>query len=271
VAQAPVSGPRELLPDAPPSIRVEYRPPENPAHQPLYDEMRQRRILERMADVLALVHLPRPVTLTFVGCDGDSNAYYDVDSATIRFCYEFLADIRKAAEVKQTNPIVPMQDSKDGPMVFVMLHETGHAVIEQLKVPVLGRREDAADTFAAIHLLRMGKGMCLRLLAGAAWAYGHDGMSGALDDTDFSDTHSLDSQRYYNLLCLAYGSDPAFFTDLVTRGFLPEARAEGCAEEYHQAIYALQKLVMPALDERDLSAHARGDEPRSFRRAQADE
>jgi hypothetical protein len=129
------------------------------------------------------------------------------------------------------------------------LHETGHAVIEQLKVPVLGREEDAADTFAAVNMLRMEHAECQRMLAGAAWAYGHDAEMDKLDQTDFSDTHSLDAQRYYNLLCMAYGRDTQFFGGLVARGLLPKERAVDCVAEYKQAYYAVQKLLMPTLAE----------------------
>ena len=43
-----------------------------------------------------------------------------------------------------------------GNMLFVLLHELGHAVITQMGLPVLGRMEDAADTFAVFMLLQMG-------------------------------------------------------------------------------------------------------------------
>ena len=36
-----------------------------------------------------------------------------------------------------------------GNMLFVLLHELAHAAITQMGLPVLGRMEDAADTFAA--------------------------------------------------------------------------------------------------------------------------
>ncbi len=39
-----------------------------------------------------------------------------------------------------------------------------------------------------------------------------------------ADEHSLDEQRFYNTTCLAYGSDPTAFADLVTEGVIPKAR-----------------------------------------------
>jgi len=232
---------------APPPVRTEYVQPTDPAHQALYEDMRDRRVLEQLAEVLTVVHLPRPLTLRFTGCDGTSNAWYDPDDASVSFCYEYLADIRKAAVTGNLGK-VPLQEAMDGPTVFVLLHETGHAVFDLLKVPILGREEDAADSFAALTLLRLGKGVALRMLRGAAWGYAHEAHARTMDDSDFADVHGLDSQRYYNILCMAYGSDPEYFAAAVKDGKLPPERAEGCADEFHQAVFAMQKLVAPAID-----------------------
>jgi hypothetical protein len=209
--------------------------------------MRDRRVLEQLAEVLSVVHLPRPLTLRFSGCDGESNAWYEPEDGSVTFCYEYLADIRKAAVTGRLGK-VPLQEAIDGPTVFVLLHETGHAVFDLLKVPILGREEDAADAFAAVALLRLGNGVALRMLRGAAWSYAHEAHSRKADESDFADVHGLDSQRYYNILCMAYGSDPDYFAAAVKDGKLPPERAEGCADEYHQAVFAMQKLVSPAID-----------------------
>ena len=43
----------------------------------------------------------------------------------------------------------------------------------------------------------------------------------------FAGVHSLDAQRFYDLLCMAYGSDPEGFDYLVGQGNLPADRAAG--------------------------------------------
>ena len=235
------------------SVAFEYVKPTNPAHEVLYAEMKERQVLEKFANVLGILRLPKTLTLRFKGCNGTSNAFYlDVD-ASISFCYEFLDDIKKAAKKsRKKGALVTLDDAVDGPVAFFMLHETGHAVFDLLKVPVLGKEEDAADAFAAITILRLGKEQSLRLLRGAAWAYAQDASTAKLDESDYSDIHSLDSQRYYNLLCLAYGSDPEYYADAVKRGKLPADRARWCGIEYHQALYAIQKLIAPSIDQRKL-------------------
>jgi hypothetical protein len=69
-----------------------------------------------------------------------------------------------------------------------------------------------------------------------------------VDESDFADVHGLDAQRLYNVLCMAYGSDPDSYRGLVDRGYLPKDRAEGCADEYAQVGYAVNKLISDSLD-----------------------
>ena len=55
-----------------------------------------------------------------------------------------------------------------GNTLFVLLHEMGHVLIAEMKLPVLGREEDAADTFAALAMLKVGTSFSQRVLAAAA-------------------------------------------------------------------------------------------------------
>lgn len=245
---APTALAPQVIAAADPPVRIEYREPSNPAHARLYADVRSRHILEHLAECLSVLRVPRTITLSFTGCDGDSNAYYADETAIVTFCYEYLSDIyRGAAEYHDRHPTTPLGHMIDGPVAFVLLHESGHAVFDLLQVPILGRMEDAADYFAAVHLLRMGK-EAARLLAGAAWAYRHDTRSTELDESDFADSHGLDAQRYYNIVCLAYGSDPSYYRTVLNDAALPENRAEWCGLEYRQALYAVQKLISPYME-----------------------
>ena len=126
-------------------IRVEYVLPKNPAHQPIYERLKQARALERIQTLLSPLRLPRPLLLKVSGCDGEANAWYDEGFVTV--CYEYLADILKNAPEETLPSGITRQDAILGPFVDVFLHESGHAVFDILKVPVLGREEDAADFF----------------------------------------------------------------------------------------------------------------------------
>ena len=56
------------------------------------------------------------------------------------------------------------------------------------------------------------------------------------------------AQRFFNLLCTAYGSDPKLFADVIKEGFLPEDRAVGCEREYLQLSHAFETLIRPHID-----------------------
>jgi len=228
-------------------FRSAYDPPKDPKHQALYEQLKSTRSLEKFAEAAASIRLPKPLLIKFAGCDGTSNAWYEPTDGTVTFCYEYVAELERGASGSSAHGIPP-DVAWQGGVAFVLLHETGHALFDLLKVPILGREEDAADNVAAFLLLRAGEGIARKVLGGAAWMYLHDSKGRLPDESDFADVHGLDSQRFYNVLCLAYGSNPASFKGMVDKGYLPKERAEGCNEEYRQVAYAVKKLIDPSVD-----------------------
>src|SRR5215475_11390118 len=55
-----------------------------------------------------------------------------------------------------------------GNTLFILLHEMGHVHISEMNLPVLGREEDEADTYAAIMLLKIGTSFSQRILTTAS-------------------------------------------------------------------------------------------------------
>ena len=185
--------------------------------------------------------------MKFEGCDGDSNAWYEDDAITV--CYEYIDDIFRNAPRETTPAGVTRADAILGPTLEVFLHEAGHAVFDYLKVPVLGREEDAADQFATYLLLQFAKSDARRLIIGVAYSYNLDASKPSTKQNPFAEEHSLPAQRFYNSLCMAYGADEKLFADLIERGYLPKDRAEGCADEYDQISWAMKKLIGPYIDQ----------------------
>jgi hypothetical protein len=69
------------------------------------------------------------------------------------------------------------------------------------------------------------------------------GNSGAPKLKDFASVHGTPAQRLFNLLCLAYGSDPKTFAGIREMDLLPKDRADGCEGEYRQVDHAIRKLI----------------------------
>jgi hypothetical protein len=67
--------------------------PKDPAHQTIYQQLKQLRALERIQELLSPFRLPHQLLLKVAGCDGVSNAWYEENEITV--CYEFLNDILK--------------------------------------------------------------------------------------------------------------------------------------------------------------------------------
>jgi len=84
-----------------------------------------------------------------------------------------------------------------GNTLFVLAHEMGHGLINEMNMPVLGREEDAADSFAIVTALKMDSKFSERVLIegakGLVLNAKRDKKEG--DAPAFYDEHGLDPQR----------------------------------------------------------------------------
>ena len=124
-----------------------------------------------------------------------------------------------------------------GNLLFVLLHEVGHVLITELGLPVLGREEDAADAYASIKILSMKDEFSDQVLAAAAkgWFYGDRRDRMELTPVVYYDSHSLNQQRAYQIVCYMVGSDPEKFAALADETNLPEERRSTCQGDFSNA------------------------------------
>lgn len=125
-------------------------------------------------------------------------------------------------------------------LVYVYLHELGHAAISELRIPVVGREEDAVDEFAAMLFVSAGKG---DYAVAAADYYGIRAENYKQDF--FSDTHSLDPQRFANIYALMYGSDPETF--VFVKDMIPAERYTRAAFDFQKKWTSWRSLLRPYL------------------------
>ena len=230
-------------------ILIEYVKPHNSAHQPLYEQIKERRVLEKVQEIFSPFRLPIDLTFKMIGCDGRSNAWYHRPSITL--CYEYLDEIRQHAPKDTTPSGVTPLDAVAGQFFYVVAHEFGHAVFDLLQLPSFGNFEDVADQFSTYLLLHVGKHDARRMISGAAYSY-----KSALESPiafvplkAFSDVHGLPAQRFFNLVCLAYGADPKAFADTTEEKYLPPERSGDCPRAYSQIAFAFQRLISPHIDQ----------------------
>jgi Putative metallopeptidase len=132
-----------------------------------------------------------------------------------------------------------------GNLLFTLLHELGHAAINQFNLPVLGREEDAADSFAATRLIRVGSSFSDQVVAGAAQSWflmdRRDRKEG--DTVPYYDEHGPDQQRAYQIVCFVVGSNASKFKKLADETKLPDDRRDSCADDFRTAAKSWDALL----------------------------
>ncbi len=189
--------------------------------------MRGDAMLQDLADsVNALFVIPENIGLRFSECE-ESNAYFSVEDKEITLCAELLADMDKSLTESY-----PDEDDRRkavaGAFTATALHEVGHALVSVLEIPITGREEDAVDQLSAWVLIEADMGDAV---LSAAETY-YTAEAEETDQETLADEHSLNQQRYFNMVCWVYGSDPDGNADLLEDWELPKARAEQCPDEY---------------------------------------
>lgn len=138
-----------------------------------------------------------------------------------------------------------------GNIEYLLVHELAHFVITEKNVPILGPVENAADYMATLALIReepldpAQQDRAERFLLATAGAFEASWQAGTHQGTavPYWGEHALSIQRFYNIACLLYGSDPTAFASVPERAGMPATRAQSCVAEYARAAAAFDWLV----------------------------
>jgi hypothetical protein len=175
-----------------------------------------------MQEMLSPFHLPEELTIKAAECCV-VNSWYKRENfkPTVTICYEYLRHISEYLPNETSPAGVTPDDATAGQFYWLTLHEVSHAIFDMFDVPIFGHPEDAADNFATYILLQFGRGQ--------ARAYLGDYQRNPVVRKRiavFADNHGLPEERFYNLLCLAFGADPVQFAD--AGNYLPSTRSSNC-------------------------------------------
>jgi hypothetical protein len=225
-------------------FKVEHLGVTTPRYVEIDKQVRSEKLLEKAADKLnrALV-LPVDITLRTQDCN-QVNAFYDPADHSVTMCYElmehFYQTFRGSGD-SQSESYKRMYDA----VRFVFLHEIGHALIDIYKLPVTGNEEDAADRLSAfVNLKELGE-EGVRACFAAAAAFQIESKRSTPGQRNLADEHLLQEQRFYNSLCMIYGSNTAKYENIVTEGYLPKERAVRCQTEFQRTVDGWTKLIAP--------------------------
>lgn len=246
-------------------FRVAYLPAAA-EHAELADLLREHAVFTELAEtIVENVRLPRSVSVKFMEC-GEENAFYDPGEPEIRICYELIASLSNGvfSEIED--------DSLHGAAVlnatmFILLHEIGHALVGELRLPVGIGEENQVDAIAvyllldesdaekagnaeptvAIDTLDVDSNDALQAVIDGAVAL--RGGADEFDDSDFADVHGLGPQRFFNIVCWAYGARPDDRAELARELGLPQERMDTCPEDYQRLAQSVRQWLAPHIRE----------------------
>lgn len=222
---------------------VEHSSVTNPRYKDIDQQIKSQKVLENAAQQLnENLKLPNDVYLRTKDC-GEVNALYDPNDTSITVCYELMEHFFKLFKSTGKSDREAYDKMFDA-IQFVFLHELGHAMIDLYKLPVMGNEEDAADRASAYICLEEIKDG-VRFVLTAAEAFGIESKMRKPDGRDMADEHLLGEQRYFNSLCMIYGSNPGKWGKIVNEGFLPKERAVRCPQEYEKTMLSWKELLKP--------------------------
>lgn len=222
-------------------VSVHYAETTNSDHQAIRATLEAWRAFDdAVAEIDSVFLVPRDLAIVFSDC-GEPNAVYDPAQTAIFMCYELVNDLigdyRSFALSDSALYAAVWQTT-----FFVFYHELGHALIDILDLPITGREEDAVDQLATVVLLEAGEEGRDAALLGASWFQRTSQRTGM--DIPFWNEHSLNSQRYFNIICWVYGSDADSHEALLGADWaLPLERAERCPAEYDRMSRAWASML----------------------------
>ncbi len=237
---------------------VAYEDPADDIQAEAKNSLEQTQFLEGLIEPFNnSISLPENIGVVGAPC-GDANAYWDPTSRAMIVCYE-LFDLMYAMFRDDATSQEELDNEVYGATRFIFYHELGHALIDIFGIPFTGREEDAVDQFSTMLLLNgndVGSA-----LAGANFFYKFASVT-ELEQLVFYDEHSLDQQRFYDIVCLIYGSDPESYDYLLQReskgfllstdqGYLPKERAERCYDEYKAISNSWSTLITSYVPSKD--------------------
>ncbi len=225
-------------------FKVEHLDVETPRYKEIDRQVKADKLLEFASEKLnrALI-LPHDIVLRTKDCK-EVNAFYDAGDRSVTMCYELMEHFFrtfKSTGAPDAKAYAKMSDA----VRFVFLHEIAHALIDQYNLPIAGNEEDAADRCSAyINLKELGD-EGVRAVFAAADAFAIESKQTADSKRNMADEHLLKEQRFYNSLCMIYGSNPAKHSNIVSNGYLPKERAVRCQGEYQRAVESWVNLLEP--------------------------
>jgi len=212
-------------------FKIVYGKTQDPRYTEYNETLKNSQFFENLAVFLNEVFiLQQDFPIILQQCD-TINAFYNLEKKEIIICDELLESFsQNFAYIVNTKEEV--DQAVAAATYFILFHELGHGLIDVYDLTYSGREEDVVDQLASVIFTSSGGDAPKIAITGANYFYITGSEIGP--GYAFWDEHALNQQRYYNILCWVYGSDPERFNYFVGTYGLPEDRAERCQYEYEK-------------------------------------
>ncbi|MFA5080526.1 MAG: DUF4344 domain-containing metallopeptidase [Candidatus Paceibacterota bacterium] len=214
-------------------FKIIYGEAQNSKYAEYNELLKNSRTFENLAVFLNGVFiLPQDFSIIFQQCN-TVNAFYNSKNKEIIICDELLENLFQNFSYI-VKPGEELNRAVSGATYFIIYHELGHGLVDVYNLTYSGKEEDVADQLASVILTGLGEDGPKAAITGANFFYITSSQVGG--GYPFWDEHSLNQQRYYNILCWVYGSNPQKFNYFVGTYGLPEDRAARCQYEYEKML-----------------------------------
>jgi hypothetical protein len=228
-----------------PHVQLVYRPIRAAELKSVAADVKKWEVLEQFGQFMVPLRLPRKLVVQFDECGGFTRPYQLGGPVTV--CYELVDKIERVAanvQPEQRNLVLV------GTIIQAVFHESAIAVFDVLQVPIWGREDDAADRLAAFLMVEFGPDLAKPLIIGTSRFFRESDKTWT--GSEFANKTSPEAQRFYNYLCIAFGSDSKTFEFVEAQDgadiTLPRSRAARCEGEFEQVRKAFNLRIMPYVD-----------------------
>lgn len=198
------------------NITVSYLKPTNSDDKASLIQLQESQINELVVE-LGKTHFPfdNPLTIEYGSDDGP---LFNPETNTIQMPYHFMAEANHYFSKNKYDEKFnkSAQDGAIDTVLHTLFHEIAHAYIADKNIPILGKEEDAADNLAAVMMIEyVDNGADSAISAADMFAFESEDMPQDIQAAEYIDEHSFNLQRYFQTLCLVYGSDPEQYSTLL--------------------------------------------------------
>lgn len=198
------------------NITINYLKPMNDDDKASLAQLKDSQINELVIE-LGKTYFPFTQTLT-IEYGSDDGPLFNPETNVIQMPYHFMAEANhyftKNKYDEKFNKSA--QAGAIDTILHTLFHEIAHAYIADKNIPVLGKEEDAADNLAAVMMIEyVDNGADSAISAADMFAFESEDMPKDIQAAEYIDEHSFNLQRYFQTLCLVYGSDPEQYSTLL--------------------------------------------------------